>query len=144
MAEAGFVRTWFDEFARGEAHWAVLARFFIVGGTASLSMLTLAFIFSAGLHLPPHVAQGLAHALCIVPTYLGQRTVTFRSDVNHRRGLGGYALMQAPLLALGAGLAWLLIAYLHWPRLVGHIVVVAAVAVTSFIVQRSIIFAAHR
>lgn len=144
MAEAGLPRSWLDELVRGEAHWAVLLRFFIVGGFASLLMLTLAFVFSAGLHLPPHIAQGLAHALCIVPTYLCQRTVTFRSDVSHRRGLVGYALMQAPLLAIGSGLAWVLISYLHWPRLEGHFVVVAAVAVTSFIVQRSIIFASRR
>lgn len=144
MAEAGLPRTWLDELLRGEAHWAVLLRFFIVGGTASLLMLTLAFIFSVGLHLPPHIAQGLAHALCIVPTYLGQRTLTFRSDVSHRRGLLGYAFMQAPLLALGSGLAWLLISYLHWPRLDGHLVVVGAVALASFLIQRSIIFANDR
>lgn len=144
MAETGLRRTWLYELLRGGAHWAVLIRFLIVGGSASLLMLTLAFVFSAGLHFPPHIAQGLAHGLCIVPTYLCQRTVTFRSDVSHRRGLVGYALMQAPLLALGSGLAWVLIGYLHWPRLEGHFVVVAAVAVTSFIVQRSIIFAARR
>lgn len=144
MTESGPSLTWFDALARGAAHWAVLTRFLLIGGFASLVMLLLAFVFVAGLHLPPPLAQGLAHALCIVPTYLCQRTLTFRSDVSHARGLAGYVLLQAPLLALGAGLAWLLISYLRWPRLEALILIAGTVALASFIAQRSLVFGRAR
>jgi len=144
MTEAGPSVTWFGTLTRGAAHWAVLVRFLLIGGVSALAMLLLALVFVSGLHLPPPAAQGLAHALCIVPTYVCQRTLTFRSDISHARGLAGYVLLQAPLLALGAGLAWLLISYLHWPRLEALLLIAGAVALTSFAAQRSLIFARGR
>jgi putative flippase GtrA len=145
MAETGFSpATWLDTLARGEARWAVAVRFLGVGGCFSLLLLSLALGFSVGLGFPPHVAQGLAHGLCIVPTYLCQRAITFRSNVSHKRGLLGYVAMQLPLLGFGSGLAWLLIAQLHWPRLVSLALIAASVATTSFLIQRSLIFAASK
>ncbi len=145
MSESGLSRaTWVDTLARGEARWAVVVRFLGVGGFFSLLMPLLALGFSVGLGFPPHVAQGLAHGLCIVPTYLCQRAITFRSDVSHGRGLLGYVAMQLPLLAMGSSLAWLLIAQLHWPRFLSLVLIAGSVAGTSFLIQRSIIFAARR
>jgi putative flippase GtrA len=144
MTESSPSLTWFDAPARGAAHWAVLTRFLLIGGVSALAMVLLALVFVSGLHLPPPVAQGLAHALGIVPTYVCQRTLTFRSDISHARGLAGYVLLQAPLLALGAGLAGLLISYLHWPRLEALLLIAGAVALTSFVAQRSLIFARTR
>lgn len=145
MSETDLSRvTWLDALARGEARWAVAVRFLGVGGFFSLLMVLLAFGFSVGLGLPPHVAQGLAHGLCIVPTYLCQRAITFRSDVSHGRGLLGYVAMQLPLLAMGSSLAWLLITQLHWQRLLSLALIAASVAGTSFLIQRSLIFAARR
>lgn len=144
MPDAGPSFTWFDTLTRGVAHWAVLARFIMIGGVSALAMLLLALLFVSGLHWPAPLAQGLAHALCIVPTYVCQRTLTFRSDISHTRGLAGYVLLQAPLLALGAGLAWLLISYMRWPRLEALLLIAGAVALTSFVAQRSLIFARTR
>ena len=85
----------------------------------------------------------MAHAICIVPTYLCQRAITFRSNVRHRRGLLGYLSMQLPLLGLGMTLAWLLIGQLNWPREIGLAAIAVMVGATSFLVQRLIIFAAN-
>lgn len=142
MADTGLPQSRLGELVRGDAHWIVLLRFLAVGGVSALAMLILALVFASGIGLAPHVAQGLAHALCILPTFLAQRSITFRSNISRRRGLLGYVAMQLPLLALGAGAAWLTIDQLHWPHVIALTLAAALVALTSFVVQRSVIFAA--
>lgn len=144
MAETGIPRNWLSTLLHGEAHWLVLLRFLAIGGFFSLVMVLLALLFASGLGLKAQVAQGLAHALCIVPTYLCQRAITFRSNVAHSRGLLGYALMQLPLLALGAGAAWLLIEQWHWPHAPALVLIAGGVAFTSFMAQRLLVFAAGK
>jgi putative flippase GtrA len=140
MTNAEIPETRLGALVRSDKQWVVLLRFLAVGGSFTLLMMLLALTFSASFGMAPQLAQGLAHALCVVPTYLSQRAFAFRSDVRHSRGLTGYVLMQLPLLALGSGLAWLLIANLHWPRVTSLAVIAVVVALTSFFVQR-IIFA---
>ncbi len=135
------LRRWFGALAEREDHGITLLRFLAVGGAATLVMMLLAIGFSSGLGLAPQIAQGIAHAICIVPTYLCQRAITFRSNVRHRRGLLGYLSMQLPLLGLGMMLAWLLVGQLHWHREIGLAVIAIIVGATSFLVQRLIIFA---
>lgn len=137
------LQRWFGTLAESEDHGVTLLRFLAVGGAATLVMLLLAIGFSSGLGLAPQIAQGMAHAICIVPTYLCQRAITFRSNVRHRRGLLGYVGMQLPLLGLGVTLAWLLIGQLHWPREIGLAAIAVTVGATSFLVQRLIIFASN-
>ncbi len=140
---AGGLQNWFGALAESEDHGVTLLRFLAVGGAATFVMMLLAIGFSSGLGLAPQIAQGMAHAICIVPTYLCQRAITFRSNVRHRRGLLGYLSMQLPLLGLGMTLAWLLIGQLNWPREIGLAAIAVMVGATSFLVQRLIIFAAN-
>ncbi|ANP46791.1 GtrA family protein [Candidatus Viadribacter manganicus] len=132
---------WFGALVESDDHGVTLLRFLAVGGTATLVMMLLSISFSSGFGFPPQVAQGVAHALCIVPTYLCQRAITFRSNVQHRRGLLGYLSMQLPLLGMGVALAWLLIGQMHWPREIGLATIAVIVGATSFLVQRLVIFA---
>lgn len=144
MTDTGLPRSPLGELVRGDAHWIVLLRFLAVGGVSAFAMLLLALTFSLGLGLAPQVAQGLAHALCIMPTFLAQRSITFRSSVSRRRGFLSYIALQLPLLLSGASAAWLLIEQLHWQRAAALTIIAILLALTSFVVQRSVVFATRK
>jgi putative flippase GtrA len=120
----------------------VAMRFAIVGGSLLVLHMVLATLFTM-LGLLPSVANVTAHLIGIPPTYLAQRGFAFRSDAPHARAFVRYVLLQVPLMALGAVLAWLIVGQLQWPPGAGFLVIVPSVALVSYAAQRFWAFA-HR
>jgi len=120
----------------------VAIRFAIVGGSLLVLHMVLATLFTL-LGLLPSVANVTAHLIGIPPTYLAQRGFAFRSDAPHARAFVRYLLLQLPLMALGAVLAWLIVGQLHWHPAAGFLVIVPSVALVSYAAQRFWAFA-HR
>lgn len=130
-------------FATSANTGAVLIRFLAVGGLFALLYSALSSAFALLLHLPAAGASALAYLLCIPPAYFAQRALAFRSNAPHRRAFARYALLQAPLVALGAFFSWLLITKLHGPTILSFLVIGPAVALVSFAAQRAWTFS-HR
>lgn len=121
---------------------AVALRFAFVGGSLLVLHMVLATLFTL-LGLLPSVANVTAHLIGIPPTYLAQRGFAFRSDAPHSRAFVRYVLLQVPLMALGAVLAWLIVDQFHWHPAGGFLVIVPSVALVSYAAQRFWAFA-HR
>jgi putative flippase GtrA len=120
----------------------VALRFVIVGGSLLVLHMVLATLFTM-LGLLPAAANVTAHLIGIPPTYLAQRGFAFRSDAPHARAFVRYLLLQIPLMALGAVLAWLIVGQLGWHPAAGFLVIVPSVALVSYAAQRFWAFA-HR
>jgi putative flippase GtrA len=120
----------------------VALRFVIVGGSLLVLHMVLATLFTL-LGLLPSVANVTAHLIGIPPTYLAQRGFAFRSDAPHRQAFVRYVLLQVPLMALGAVLAWLIVGQFQWHPAAGFLVIVPSVALVSYAAQRFWAFA-HR
>jgi putative flippase GtrA len=114
----------------------VLLRFLFVGGSLVVAHMALATLFATAFAIPPALANASAHALCLPPTYLAQRAFAFRSDAPHARAFVRYVLLQMPLIALGAFLAWLLIGQMRFQPAVAFVLICPFVALTSFVAQR--------
>jgi putative flippase GtrA len=128
-------------FALSENPRVVLVRFLAVGGTLAVVYAGLSGVLHAGAGMPAAVASGVAYGFTIPPAYWCQRVLAFRSDAAHSRAFPRYVLLQAPLLALGALLSWLLLDVLHGPKVISFFVVAPAVAAVSFVAQRVWTFA---
>jgi putative flippase GtrA len=120
----------------------IAARFVIVGGSFVVLHGVLATLFTM-LGLLPSVANVTAHLIGISPTYLAQRNFAFRSDAPHAGAFVRYVVLQIPLMALGAVLAWLIVGQLHWHPAAGFLVICPSVALVSYAAQRFWAFA-HR
>jgi putative flippase GtrA len=114
----------------------VLLRFLAVGGTLVLVHIGLATLFAVAFLIPPAIANLSAHALCLPPTYIAQRRVAFRSDAPHARVFWRYVVLQLPLIALGAALAWLLIGQMGLRAALAFVLICPFVALISFAAQR--------
>ena len=114
----------------------VLLRFLAVGGTLVLVHIALATLFAVVLPMPPAIANMTAHALCLLPTYLAQRRVAFRSDAPHVRAFWRYVVLQLPLIGLGAALASLVIGQMGVQAALAFVVICPFVALVSFVAQR--------
>ncbi len=114
----------------------VLVRFLAVGGSLVVAHMALATAFTMMLAIPPAIANATAHALCLPPTYLAQRMLAFRSNAPHARAFVRYVLLQLPLIALGAGLAGLLIGQMRLNPALAFLLICPFVALTSFVAQR--------
>jgi len=114
----------------------VLVRFLFVGGSLVVAHMALATLFAMAFAIPPAIANATAHALCLPPTYFAQRAVAFRSDAPHSRAFVRYVLLQLPLIALGAFLAWLLIGQMRLNPALAFVMICPFVALTSFVAQR--------
>ncbi len=114
----------------------VFVRFLFVGGALLITHMALATLFAVAFAIPPAIANVSAHLICIPPTYLAQRAFAFRSDAPHARAFVRYVLLQTPLMALGAGLAWLFVDQLGFAPAIAFIVICPFVALTSFVAQR--------
>lgn len=114
----------------------VLLRFLAVGGSLVVAHMALATLFATVFAIPPAIANASAHALCLPPTYLAQRALAFRSDAPHARAFVRYVLLQLPLIALGAVLAWLLIGQMRFHPALAFVLICPFVALTSFVAQR--------
>jgi putative flippase GtrA len=120
----------------------VAMRFVIVGGSFVLLHMVLATLFTM-FGLLPSVANVTAHLIGIPPTYLAQRGFAFRSGAPHARAFVRYVVLQIPLMALGAVLAWVFVDQLHWRPAAGFLVICPFVALVSYAAQRFWAFA-HR
>jgi putative flippase GtrA len=114
----------------------VLLRFFAVGGTLVVAHMGLATLFALVFLIPAALANFTAHALCLPPTYLAQRALAFRSDAPHARAFWRYALLQLPLMTLGAILAWLLVGQMGLNAALAFVLICPFVALVSFAAQR--------
>lgn len=117
-------------------------RFVIVGGAFVVLHMVLATLFTM-LGLAPPIANVTAHLIGVTPTYLAQRGFAFRSDAPHVRAFVRYVLLQVPLMALGAVLAWVFVDQLYWHPAVAFLVICPSVALVSYAAQRFWAFA-HR
>ena len=122
--------------ARSDDNRIVLLRFLAVGGTLVLVHIALATLFAVAFRIPPPIANMTAHALCLLPTYLAQRRVAFRSDAPHARAFWRYAFLQLPLIGLGAVLASLLIGQMGLQPALAFVLICPFVALVSFVAQR--------
>jgi putative flippase GtrA len=72
-----------------------LVLFLLVGGTSAAIYALLGVFLTAGLQLRPSLAVLVAVAIVLPPTYLAQRSLTFRSQRPHRSAFLRYVLTQA-------------------------------------------------
>jgi putative flippase GtrA len=118
-----------------------VARFVFVGGLAALTHLTVVVaLVSAGI-AAPLVANVAGFLVAFWVSYFGQRNWTFRAkNVRHRRGVPLHFAVATGSFLLNEGLFWLLLRFTPLPYPVALVIVLAAVAVVTFVLLRRWVF----
>jgi len=117
-------------------HGIVFLRFAAVGGFFTLVYIIAAALLAAVLNWQPMIANFTAHVLNILPTYLSQRSLAFRSDAAHATAFWRYAVLQAPLVLMSTSITWLLIDRLKLSEGPAFAVIGILIAMVSFLLQR--------
>lgn len=115
-------------------------RFVVVGGTCALLNLALMYVAVAKLGVNYLVANGISFSILLVVGHFLNRRHTFRSSGHYGTELLRYVTVTTMQAAAGIVLLAVLVEALHVPYLLAAIVVMAALAVVSFLAQRSLVF----
>jgi putative flippase GtrA len=118
-------------------------RFLIVGGSASLLLLTLTYVFLRGGVRPPFLAGLCAYGVSFVYGYLLQRNWTFDGVGSHARTLPRYFALQFTLAMVSGGLSQVLTNSLKWPPAEASIIMTLCVSAISYFGSSRWVFAAR-
>jgi putative flippase GtrA len=118
-------------------------RFVIVGGTATLLLMTLTYVFlRAG--WPPFPAGLCAYGLSFVYAYLMQRNWTFGAVGRHARTLPRYFALQLALALASGGLSQVLVRTLKWPPAEASATMTLCVSAISYLGSSRWVFAGDK
>jgi putative flippase GtrA len=121
------------------AHNSQVVRFLLSGGTGFALYLAFALLLRHGTTLGEGTCAFVATLLAIPPTFLLQRSFTFRSSGRAHRQLAGYLLLQL-LSSVVIGVVAHAGARLGLPQVAGFVVAGVAGVVVSYLVQAAWIF----
>ncbi|WP_417308238.1 methyltransferase domain-containing protein [Devosia sp.] len=111
-----------------------LLAFLAVGGTATLLYVILtSAVIGLKTGVPDWLLGAVCYALFIVPTYLAQRRLSFRSDARHQVAFPRYAAVQAVSLVLVAVLSFVFYSILGIAPPLGALIVAGLAAGASFV-----------
>ena len=115
-----------------------IVRFLVVGGFGAVAFVALAMCLTL-IGMQAFLAGAVSYLVLLLPIYFVQHRVTFSSTAQHQRSLPRYGVVQA----FGFILSWLLplLTDETLPRLASFLLVVACVAVFSFVLQTVWVFA---
>jgi putative flippase GtrA len=102
--------------------------------------LTVFWLAVLGERWPPAVAVVLAYAIGVVTAFVLHRTLVFRVRGHVIRDFLGFVAVNSVGLLLNAVLLTVAVEALHLPRIPAAVVIMAAVAVGSFLGHRHISF----
>lgn len=125
---------------KGDHQDRTLLRFLIVGGCLAVLYATLAALATTYLPLPKALSSGIAWVLCIPVGFVSHRRFTFTARRPHRLALWLYAATQVLSIAIAAGVSHLLARGAFWPDLVVHLFASGLAAITSYLINRWIVF----
>ena len=110
--------------------------FLLVGGTSSAAYICLSTFGVGYLNVRPGIAVVLALLITMPPTYLAQRTLSFRSARNHASALPRYFATQVAgnLVGIVAAEAWE--AYVAPPSWLCFAAIGAIIALTNYVIHR--------
>lgn len=118
-------------------------RFVIVGGSATMLLMTLTYVFlRAG--APPFPAGLCAYGLSFVFAYLMQRNWTFGGAGRHARTLPRYFVLQFGLALTSGGLSQVLVRTLKWPPAEASAAMTLCVSAISYLGSSRWVFAADK
>ena len=112
-----------------------LIRFAAVGGAATLLYAVLTWTGIKTLHAAPALASAAAYLLAALFSFLGHRYITFLSTGSHVVEAAKFVFLTACGLAVATGVMQLAGA-LHWPTIVGIVIVSGAIPIINFFVLK--------
>lgn len=121
-----------------------LVRFLLVGATNTLlsyAVFRLGFGLLVGTPARAAVAQAVAYGAGIAWSFVWNRRWTFRSEAPVASSFARFGGVQLALLAASSALLGLTVDRLDWPATPAWILVLGAVTVANFGLQRRFVFA---
>jgi putative flippase GtrA len=113
--------------------------FLAVGAWGAALYLFVAWAMNL-MGLPPTPSSTVAYALCVFPTYLGQRWFTFGSSQPHRVALLRYLVTQAIGLTLAGATTYFASCALGLPALEAFVWAGGLAASVTYFIQRGWVF----
>ena len=114
--------------------------FLLVGGSATLLYLIISTCLVIVFEAKEWLASSISWVICIIPTYLGQKKLTFKSEVSHQFAFPRYLFLQIIGILLSAILSFLLNKFTQFNTLTIFSVVILTVTVISYFSQYLLIF----
>jgi putative flippase GtrA len=119
-----------------------LLRFLIVGACLAALYATLAALATSQLPWPKALSSALVWVLCIPIGFISHRRFTFTTRRPHRHGLWLYAATQALGIGIASCTSYLLARGQFWPDIFIHLFAAGLAAVSSYLINRWIVFPA--
>ena len=117
--------------------------FLIVGGFCASCYITLAWALHF-FQLSPTASSAWAYALCLPLGYLGQRSITFRSERRHGAASLAYFSVQGIALLIVAAVTFVSAELLKHPPTVAFLLAGMAAALASYLMQKYWVFRVGR
>jgi len=124
----------------GAPHRRTFLRFLVVGGSLAALYATLAALATTHLPVPKALSSATVWVLCVPVGFWCHRRFTFTASRPHRRAFWLYGGTQGLGIAIAAGVALLLARGAFWPDIVVHLFAAGLAAVTSYLLNRRIVF----
>jgi putative flippase GtrA len=124
----------------GNQQGRTFLRFLIVGSCLAALYATLAALATTYLPLPKALSSAVVWVLCIPVGFLSHRRFTFTARRPHRLALWLYAATQVLSIGIAAGVSHLLASGAFWPDLAVHLFASGLAAITSYLINRWIVF----
>jgi len=112
-------------------------RFGAVGAAASATHVAVALILIEQVGLPIMTANGLAFAVAVLLSYIGNHSWTFVRAGNHERHLPRFIAVSLAGFALNQAIVFATVRLAGFPYLVGILVVIVVVPALTFLLSRS-------
>jgi putative flippase GtrA len=125
---------------RDQLRDGTMLRFLIVGASLSAIYAILAALATSQLSWPKAVSSTLLWLVFIPVGFWGHRRFTFATRTPHRHGVWLYAAIQGLGVGIIAAISFLLARGSFWPDLFVHLFAAGLAAVTSYLINRWIVF----
>ena len=120
-------------------HLREKATFIFVGGLCATAYMVLASVF-VNLGVSVTSASPLAYGMCVPLGYLGHRTLTFRSNANHRTAAIAYLSTQGVALGVAAAVTFVMATLWHQAPAPSFFAAATAAAISSYFMQSRWVF----
>ena len=121
---------------------ARFVRFLIVGGLSSLTYAIFAAIILYNTAIAPYIGSAIAYLLAIVPNFLGQKYLTFRSKGAFVLEIPRFAAVQGANLVLSSAIMHIGVVELEWSYNIAILIVVVLIPIISYIAMSLFVFVA--
>jgi len=112
-------------------------RFGAVGAAASATHVAVALILIEQVGLPIMTANGLAFAVAVLLSYIGNHSWTFARAGNHERHLPRFIAVSLAGFAVNQAIVFATVRLAGLPYIVGILIVILVVPAFTFLLSRS-------